>query len=182
MAQRRRPAENTPTSDDPESDPYPVRAGRLLRVRGVWAIPVIAGSGVLVLMSLFYIGSVVNPVGHLRGLPVSLVNEDRGATIGTQQISFGKELQSGLLASHSLTRRLSVHIEPLAAAKHRMDHNGAYATLVIPSNFTTSLLALTGAQQAPGIAAGLPRVELLSNRRAGSVGVQLASGVFEPAI
>jgi YhgE/Pip-like protein len=134
-------------------------------------------------MTLFYVGSVVNPVGHLRGLPVSLVNEDRGTTVGSRQVSFGRELQSGLLTSHSLTTLLSVTTEPLASAKHRMDHNGAYVTLVIPSNFTTSLLALTGAQQPAGVAAArLPRVDLLTNRRAGSVGVQLANGVFEPAI
>jgi uncharacterized phage infection (PIP) family protein YhgE len=133
-------------------------------------------------MTLFYVGSVVNPVGHLRGLPVSLVNEDRGTTVGSRQLNFGAELQSALLASHSLTTLLSVTAEPFAAAEHRMNHNGAYATLVIPPGFTKSLLVLTGAQQPAGVAPSLPTVQLLTNRRAGSVGVQLASGVFQPAI
>jgi hypothetical protein len=63
-----------------------------------------------------------------------------------------------------------------------MDHNGAYATVVIPRDFTASLLSLTGLRLPPGTSAGKPTVELLANQRAGTVGVELASGVLEPAI
>ena len=57
-----------------------MRAEQLLRARGLWTIPVIVGSILLVLMTVFYIGSVVDPVSHLRGLPVSIVDEDAGAS------------------------------------------------------------------------------------------------------
>jgi hypothetical protein len=63
-----------------------------------------------------------------------------------------------------------------------MDHNGAYATVVIPPDFTASVLSLSGLRLPAGTAVGKPAVELLTNQRAGTVGVGLASGVLAPAI
>ena len=45
---------------------------------------VVMGS-VVVLITAFYVGSVVDPLANLHGLPVTVVNQDRGAMIGTQQ-------------------------------------------------------------------------------------------------
>ena len=98
----------------------------------------------LVLITVFYIGSVVNPVGHLRGLPISIVNEDGGASIGPRQVDFGAELQSGLTRSRTVSTLLALTPERLQAAESRMDHNGSYATVVIPPDFTASLLSMTG--------------------------------------
>jgi YhgE/Pip-like protein len=163
-------------------DPYQVRAKGLLTMRALWAIPVIAGSILMVLVTVIYIGSVVNPVGHLHGLPVSIVNDDAGATIGGRHVDFGAQLQSGLSGSRAVSTLLSLTPQQLQAAKSRMDHNGAYATVVIPPDFTASLLSLTGLRLPPGTSAGKPTVQLLANQRAGTVGVKLASGVLTPAI
>jgi hypothetical protein len=151
-------------------------------MRPLWAIPVIVSSILMVLVTIFYIGSVVNPVGHLRGLPVSIANEDAGATIGARHVDFGVQLQSGLTGSHAVSTLLSLTPERLQAAKVRMDHNGAYATVVIPPDFTVSLLSLTGLRLPAGTSAGKPIVQLLANQRAGTVGVELANGVLTPAI
>jgi YhgE/Pip-like protein len=159
-----------------------VRAKHLLKTRGIWTIPVIVGSIVLVLVTVFYIGSVVNPIGHLRGLPVSVVNEDTGATIGARHIDLGDQLRTGLTSSRTVSRLLSLTPERLQTAEVRMNRNGAYATLVIPPNFTRSLLSLSGLRLRAGASAGKPTVQLLTNQRAGTVGVQLASGVLEPTI
>jgi YhgE/Pip-like protein len=163
-------------------DPYPVRAKHLLKVRGVWAIPVIVGSILLVLVTVFYVGSVVNPVGHLRGLPVSIVNEDAGASVGSRHVDLGAQLQSGLTSSRTVSTLLSLTPERLRAAESRMDQNGAYATVVIPPDFTASLLSLSGLRVPAGASAGKPTVQLLANQRAGTVGVELADGVLAPAI
>ena len=89
-------------------DPYQVRAKHLLKMRALWAIPVIVGSILMVLMTVFYIGSVVNPVGHLRGLPVSIVNEDAGATIGAPARRLRRAAAVG-------TDRLARRLEPAVA-------------------------------------------------------------------
>ena len=179
-----RPGETppTPTPTDTPPNPYRVQAKHLLKARGVWAIPVIVGSVVVVLISGFYIGSVVDPLAHLRGLPVSIVNEDTGASIGQRHVDLGAQLQSGLTGSRTVSRLLSLTPERLDAAESRMNRNGAYATLVIPPNFTASLLSLTGLRLPAAASVGKPTVELLTNRRAGTVGVELADGVLEPAI
>jgi Protein of unknown function (DUF3533) len=148
----------------------------------VWMIPVFVGSIMLVLITVFYVGSVVNPVGHLRGLPVSIVNEDVGAGIGPRHVDLGAELQSGLTGSRTVSTLLSLSPERLVAAESRMEHNGAYATVVIPPDFTASLLSLTGLRLPPGASVAKPTVQLLANQRAGTVGVELASGVLSPAI
>ncbi len=172
---------DTPRTEK-QPDPYQVQAKHLLKVRAIWAIPVIVGSVVIVLITGFYIGSVVDPLAHLHGLPVSIVNEDAGATIGGRQVDFGAQLQSGLTGSRTVSRLLALTPEPISAAESRMKRNGSYATLVIPPDFTVSLLALTGLPPRAGTPPGKPTTQLLANMRAGTVGVGLASGVLEPAI
>ena len=159
-----------------------MQARHLLKVRALWAIPVIVGSIVVVLMTVFYIGSVVNPIRHLRGLPVSVVNDDAGATIGSRHVDFGTQLETGLTRSHTVSTLLALTPETLSAATDRMNRNGAYATLVIPAGFTRSLLSLAGLRLPTGAGATKPTVQLLTNKRAGTVGVGLAAGVLEPAI
>lgn len=159
-----------------------MRAKHLLKARAVWAIPVIVGSILIVLITVFYIGSVVDPEGHLRGLPVSIVNEDAGASVGPQHVDLGQQVQAALTNSRTLSTLLALKRQGLASAEGRMNRDDAYATLVIPPDFTASLLSLTGLRLPPGTSAGKPTVELLTNQRAGSVGVELASGVLQPAI
>jgi YhgE/Pip-like protein len=172
---------DTPRTEE-QPDPYQIRAKDLLKVRAIWAIPLIVGSVLIVLITGFYIGSVVDPVAHLHGLPVSIVNEDAGATIGGRQVDFGAQLQSGLTGSRTVSRLLALTPQPISEAERRMNRNGSYATLVIPPDFTASLVALTGLQPRAGTPPGKPTTQLLANVRAGTVGVSLASGVLEPAI
>jgi len=150
--------------------------------RSIWTIPVAVGSVLLALITVFYIGSVVDPVAHLRGLPVSIVDQDTGASIGSQRVDLGAQLQSELIGSRTLSTLLALTPERLRATESRMNRNGAYATVVIPPNFSASLLSLAGAHVSAAAPVGEPTVEVLANRRAGTVGVQLASGVLTPAI
>ena len=87
---------------------FPVRARDLLKVRAVWILPLILGSTVVVLITAFYVGSVVNPLGHLQGLPVAVVNQDRGAVIGTRQVNIGQQIQRGLSGSTAVSGRLAL--------------------------------------------------------------------------
>ncbi len=171
----------TPAADRPV-DPYQVRATHLLKHRGMWKIPVVVGSVVLILMTTFYIGSVVDPLGHLRGLPVSIVNEDSGATVGGRHVDLGAQVEAGLTGSRAVSRFLAMTHEGLVAAEQRMNRNGSYAALVIPPDFSKSLLSLAGPPLPPGTKVGAPGITLLTNPRAGTVGVALASGVLTPAV
>jgi YhgE/Pip-like protein len=156
-----------------------LRASQLLRVRAVWVTP-LAVAGVLVfLMTLFYVGSIVNPVSHLSGLPVALVNEDHGATVLGHRVDIGDEIAGALTTSHAVSSRLALDSGSLEQAKRAMDTGDTYATIVLPPDLTTSLLAAYGLDSSSH---GKPTVRILTNPRAGSIGVELATGVAQPAL
>jgi len=144
-------------------------------------MPLILGSVVVVLITALYVGSVVDPLDHLHDLPVAVVNQDRGATMGAQRINIGQEVQRGLSDSPAVSGRLGLTDTTRAGAEQAMDRGASYATVVIPPDFTTSLLSLAGVS-AGGLGAGLPAIEILTNPRAGTVGASLASGVLQPAL
>jgi YhgE/Pip-like protein len=152
------------------SDPF--------KVRSVWLPPVMLMAILVVVMTLVYFGSVVNPAGHLRGLPVAVVNQDAGASIGNQRVDFGQQLASGLISSPAVSSRLALRRSTLASAKDQMDVGKEHTTVVIPPGFTASLLAVAGV----GRSTSKPTVELLANPRAGTVAVSLATGVLQPAL
>jgi YhgE/Pip-like protein len=171
------PAEKTGAGDNA----FPVRASRVLSARAVWLFPLVIGSIFVALLTTFYIGSVVNPLGHLHGLPVGVVNQDRGAAIGTRSIDIGRSLQSGLSRSPAVSSRLALTDSTLRAAEQTMDRGASYATVVIPPGFTASLLSLAAVPGAPQ-AAVRPEIVILTNQRAGTQGVSLATGVLDPAL
>jgi len=125
------------------------------------------------------VGSIVNPAGHLSGLPVLVADQDRGATVGPQRVDIGAEVAAALRRSPAVASRLSLDAVSLRGAEQVMGRNGAYATIVIPPDFTDSLLAAYGLSPA---SKGKPTVRLLTNPRSGSVGVSLATGVAQPAL
>lgn len=152
------PSSTAPVTRRRGSDPrLPVRAGRLLRVRAIWVIPLAVASVVVAIMTGLYIASVVNPLAHLRGLPVAVVNQDLGATAGGQHLRIGQQVQAGLLGSPAVSGRLSLEVSTLPQADQAMSRDDLYATLVIPPGFTASLLNVAGlpvAGAAAGAAAG----------------------------
>jgi YhgE/Pip-like protein len=142
----------------------------------VWITVIAVTSVLIVLMTVIYIGSVVDPVGHLHGLPVLVVNEDAGATVGPRHVDVGSQVVSALEHTSAVSSRLSLDSVTMTEARERMDSNGAYATIVIPRNLTASTLALygvTGSRAGP--LPSLPTIRLLENLRAGSLGVSLAT-------
>jgi YhgE/Pip-like protein len=158
----------------------PVRAGRLLRVRAIWLAALVVGSLVVAAMTALYIASATDPLAHLSGLPVAVVNQDRGATVGGQRVDVGRQVEAGLLAAPAVTDRLRLETLTLSQAEQAMDRDGLYATLVIPPGFTADLLTATGLR--PGVATSTPQVEILISQRAGSVGTSLATGILQPAL
>ena len=160
---------------------FPVRASDLLKVRAVWILPLVLGSVVVVLITAFYVGSVVDPLANLHGLPVTVVNQDRGAMIGTRQINIGQQVQRGLSDSTAVSSRLALADTTLGSAEQAMDRGASYAMVVIPPGFTASLLDLAGVS-ASGPGSGMPEIVILTNQRAGTVGASLAAGVLQPGL
>jgi YhgE/Pip-like protein len=171
------PADNTGGG----KNALPVRASSILSVRSVWLFPLVIGAIFVALLTAFYIGSVVNPLGQLHGLPVQVVNQDRGVAIGTRRIDVGQSLQSGLSHTPAVSDRLALTDSTLRAAEQAMDRGASYATVVIPPGFTASLLSLAGVPGTPVVPVR-PEIVILTNQRAGTQGASLATGVLDPAL
>src|SRR3984885_2266086 len=131
----------------------PVRAGRLLRVRAVWVSALVVGSLVVAAMAALYIASATDPLAHLSGLPVAVVNQDRGAAVGTQRLDVGGQIEAGLLAAPAVTDRLHLEALTLTQAEQAMDRDGLYATLGIPPGLTGNLLTAVGLPPPAGVGA-----------------------------
>ncbi|HEX4483202.1 MAG TPA: DUF3533 domain-containing protein [Solirubrobacteraceae bacterium] len=148
----------------------------------VWVPPLVLVSVLVFVMTLVYFGSVVDPAGHLHDLPVAVVNEDSGATVGSRRVDLGQQVAAGLERSPALASRLSLRPGALTDVENRMDLGKEYAAVVIPPGFTSSLLAVAGAPLPAGQPPSKPTIELLTNPRAGTLGVSLATGVLQPAL
>ena len=153
----------------------------VLRVPWLWVITLVVASVMVGLITTFYIASVVDPLAHLNGLPVVVVNEDAGATVGGQHINIGRQVESGLMASPVISGHLKITPSNLPGAEQIMDSNNAYATVVIPSDFTAALLTVSGVP-VPRPASGRPEVDIRTNDRAGTLGVGLATGFLQPGL
>jgi uncharacterized phage infection (PIP) family protein YhgE len=71
----------------------------VLRVPRLWVITLVIASVMVGLITTFYIASVVDPLAHLNNLPIVVVNEDAGDTIGGQHFNIGRQVETGLMAS-----------------------------------------------------------------------------------
>jgi uncharacterized phage infection (PIP) family protein YhgE len=168
----------------PEAPPTmpEMRAARLLRLRPVWAVPAILATVLVTLMTLIYFGSIVDPASHLHGLPVLVVDEDIGARGPTGEINLGQEAVSGLTHSSAVSSRLALDVTTLAQAKIQLDKGADFAAIVILKGFTRSVLDLVEPASPGTSSAPAPSIQLLTNSRAGTLGVSLADGVLEPAL
>jgi YhgE/Pip-like protein len=174
-------------SDPGEFDGRPasggqMRASKLLRVRATWASPLIVASVVVFLMTLIYFGSVVDPASHLSGLPVLIVNQDRGAQVSGTRVDIGTKVVAGLVGTPAVNSRLQLTTVTWAEAQDRMNKGDGYATVVVPPGFTASLLALAGVGQIGAPAPQKPSIEIRTNQRLGTLGTSLATGVLQPAM
>ena len=164
-------------------DSFPIRARHVLRIRKIWIIPLVIPVIMIALVASIYIGSVINPIGHLHGLPVQVVDQDTGATTPSGHVVLGESVVKALQETKGVTNRLDVRVTTFSQAQKEMDRGHAYVTLVIPPTFTASALLDAGFPSSAGTASlPAPSLQLLENSRQGSLGVSLASGVLTPAV
>jgi YhgE/Pip-like protein len=173
----------TSGSDHEEAAAAPeMTARKLLRVPTVWVLPTVLVSVLIMVVTLIYFGSIVDPAAHLSGLPVLVVNQDQGADTPSGPVNLGAQTVSSFKHSSALTSRLTLQTTTLEEAHVLMDQGAAYAAVVFPTDFTQSTLELAGVSPTPSGSAPQPTVEVQTNPRAGTLGVNLATGVLQPAL
>ncbi|MER6444362.1 YhgE/Pip domain-containing protein [Streptomyces venezuelae] len=150
-------------------------AAALARRPQLWLVPTILTGLLALLLSLLYMGGIVNPNAELRDLPIALVNEDTGAPPAGQRQNLGTQITAAIAADpaggKADWRELS-----LAQAQEQLDSGQVYGALVVPAGFTQAVTALptSGATKRPAIT-------VLTNPGKGSLGSSLASQITTQA-
>ncbi|MFI1725469.1 YhgE/Pip domain-containing protein [Streptomyces sp. NPDC020489] len=154
------------------NDPAPqARASALVRRPRLWVVPAALSGLLALLLSLLYMGGIVNPQGDLKDLPIALVNSDTGEPLPGQRQNLGTRIAGAIMSDTSDDK---ADWRPLtrARAQDELDAGKVYGALVIPSGFTASVGALT-----TGAATERPTLTVLTNPGKGSLGSSLASQI-----
>jgi len=130
---------------------------------------------VALFLSLLYMGSIVNPDGNLRHLPVALVDTDQGPALRGQQQPLGEQLSQAVIASTPSGTVQWRRLSP-AQMQDQLASGKIYGALVIPADFTASVAALTTPQ-----AVARPALTILTNPGLGSFGSSLAGQITQSA-
>ncbi|MCX4979006.1 YhgE/Pip domain-containing protein [Streptomyces sp. NBC_00620] len=150
------------------------RAAGLLRRPKLWLMPTVLTGLLALLLSLLYMGGIVNPNGALHDLPIGIANADRGEPLPGQQENLGTQITRSITSGNSDTvdwRTLTT-----AQAQDQLASGKIYGALVVPADFTASVAALTTAN-----AKARPGITVLTNPGMGSFGSSLASRITQQA-
>lgn len=141
---------------------------------------VVAAVLVAVLIAFSYVGGFLDPQGNMKDVPIALVNEDTGATLGGQPVALGDQIVAQVTAPNPAMGNAVkwTVVESRAQALARLGDDKFYAALVIPADYSARVAALFDPSGAP---AGPAEIEILTNPAAGSFAgaeaQQIATGV-----
>ncbi|WP_326613503.1 SNG1 family protein [Streptomyces scopuliridis] len=145
---------------------------RVLRAKPLW-IANGAITGVLALLfTVFYVGANIDPVDHMKNLPVGLVNADKGAAVGGKQVNLGAGITESIKKSTASGDKIDWKVMDEKEVKEELGKGKLYGALVVPADFTSATTALSGAATTGTPAR--PTLTVLTNQSAGSVGSSLA--------
>ncbi|MEV5486695.1 DUF3533 domain-containing protein [Streptomyces bobili] len=145
---------------------------RVLRAKPLWIANGVIAGVLALLFTVFYVGASIDPVDHLKKLPVGLVNADRGAAAGGEQVNLGRQITESVKKSAAGGDKIDWQVMDEKEMKDRIGQGKLFGALVVPGDFTSSVTALT---EAPATAApARPTLTVLTNQSAGSVGSGLA--------
>ncbi|MEV0321572.1 YhgE/Pip domain-containing protein [Streptomyces sp. NPDC050658] len=165
------------TSEIPPHPPGPqARAGALVRHGKLWLVPTVLSSLVALLLSLLYMGGILNPSDSLHRLPIALVDEDQGRPLPGQRENLGRQITDSIAASDAAQDSVTWHRLDRAAAQDELAAGKVYGALVVPKDFTASVAALTTDR-----AKVRPTLTVLTNPGVGSLGSSLASQISQKA-
>ncbi|MEU6236906.1 DUF3533 domain-containing protein [Kitasatospora sp. NPDC047058] len=164
------------TSNRPEAG---VRASQVLRNPKVWLAPTIIICTVGFLLSLLYMGGIVNPRGDLHRLPIGLINSDQGAVVAGQQLNLGAQITEGIADAPDPGDQVNWRLLDRAGADDLLSKGKLAGALEVPAGFTAAVAALgtpAGPQPPPR-----PTMTVLTNPGVGSLASSLASQISQAA-
>ncbi|MET8081300.1 DUF3533 domain-containing protein [Streptomyces sp. NPDC005303] len=145
---------------------------RVLRAKPLWIANGVITGVLALLFAVFYVGANIDPAGHLKNLPVGLVNADKGAAVDGKQINLGKRITQSIRKSTAGRGKIDWKVMDEKEMKEELGKGKLFGALIVPADFTSATTALTGT--APAGAPARPALTVLTNQSAGSIGSGLA--------
>ncbi|WP_431676781.1 DUF3533 domain-containing protein [Kitasatospora sp. KL5] len=155
-----------------------VTARQVLGNPKIWIIPTALIGVVAFLLSVLYMGGILNPRLDLHRLPVGLVNTDRGATVNGQQQNLGANITAAVAAAPDPDKRVNWKILTPEEAQDQLASNKLAGALQIPADFTA---AVAGLGEPAGATSARPTAVVLTNPGAGSLASSFASSIAADA-
>jgi YhgE/Pip-like protein len=145
---------------------------RVLRAKPLWIANGVITGVLALLFAVFYVGANIDPAGHMKELPVGLVNADKGAAVGGEQVNLGARITESIKKSTASGDKIDWKVMDEKEMREELGKGKLFGALVVPADFTTSTTALTGT--APAGTPARPTLTVLTNQSAGSIGSGLA--------
>ncbi|MFF6881190.1 SNG1 family protein [Streptomyces sp. NPDC012474] len=145
---------------------------RVLRAKPLWIANGVITGVLAVLFAVFYVGANIDPVDHMKNLPVGLVNADKGAVVGGKQVSLGAQITESVKKSTASGGKIDWKVMGEKEMKEELGKGKLFGALVVPADFTSATTALTGTASTGTPAR--PTLTVLTNQSAGSIGSSLA--------
>lgn len=128
-----------------------------------------------------YLGGFLDPAGNTKGLPLAIVNEDAGSDVNGQPLNLGQQvIEEATVPGGSLGD--DVEWSVVASRDEVIDQMKSdryYAAMIIPSDYTTRILALQTPSGSPLEAA---RIEILANPASGSIASAAAQQIVQGVV
>ncbi|MER5636031.1 DUF3533 domain-containing protein [Kitasatospora sp. NPDC002227] len=159
----------------PPNPPGQQRAGTLLRLPKLWIAPSVLAALVTLVLSLLYMGGIIDPNGNLHRLPVAVVDADTGPPLPGQPASLGAQVARSVVSAPP-AGAIEWHQVSQAEAEDQLASGKVYGALVVPADFTASVVALTTGQ-----AVKQPAITVLTNPGVGSLGSSMAAQINQTA-
>ena len=95
-----------------------------------------------IMYSGFFLGSIWDPYGQVKNLPVAFVNEDKGAQLNGQTANIGQSVEQKLKSNHDL----GWEFVNKQQADDGVNSGHFYAVVNVPTDFSAKAASITAAQ------------------------------------
>lgn len=95
-----------------------------------------------IMYSGFFLGSIWDPYGQVKNLPVAFVNEDKGAQLNGQTVNIGQSVEQKLKSNHDL----GWEFVNKQQADDGVNSGHFYAVVTVPTDFSAKAASITATQ------------------------------------
>ena len=95
-----------------------------------------------IMYSGFFLGSIWDPYGQVKNLPVAFVNEDKGAQLNGQTVNIGQSVEQKLKSNHDL----GWEFVNKQQADDGVNSGHFYAVVTVPTDFSAKAASITAIQ------------------------------------